>query len=576
MLAATLWGCAGDTRGDGIPASVNQSLSAPGPFLYLRCGTTSWGLTKASRLERTERAGVFAISLNVREPWMMSSGDTCILTESFVEDSFEGGAAFFGTRDPIVVAPQSSLLREPSAGEGTANEQELTFNVRFPRLGRFRALVDWNRKALSVTSEDSTRSGDVTWAWPDRAVMDGQNNVFAIEEQRAHGFSLVDRTTGLPRWTHATSSWVSLDTTCSDGETIVTSVGSTVEATDISTGSTRWSAAFAAAEDDYALPRCPTSNTVYVLHGHGNVRKLSAIHRKSGHLLWTYTADGAFAFFGENSGSAVLAEGQTLIALDAATGNLRWTRTSDESVYPQTVPETNDILFRSNGNLIALSAANGLEQWRHNETGDRLWANVDGAHLTIVGPASFERIDPRTGAIQWTHASSASRPSPYVLSNGATLVHDGTSLTMLDGQTGSVTWVRTEREANFDIYEDELHALYLMTKYEISRVDSRSGTSVWSRRYAFPGLPPTEVSWDPRGFLRVAASDAHSLFVLYNGPGFTGAPPQGIVAFDSATGALRWDHWTGRSITFIGQDSERLLVNTFANGNIARHESILK
>jgi hypothetical protein len=135
--------------GCGVPDEPDgyEVLSAPllesGKFLYLRCNATGWDPGAATRLLPTSTAGRFALTYNVSLPWLVSSPDSCIFTET---NQLNGWGSV-----------QTAYSRSPSGtlvvpGGGTLVTSGANFAVRYPALGTYTVTVNAADKSFTIAS----------------------------------------------------------------------------------------------------------------------------------------------------------------------------------------------------------------------------------------------------------------------------------------------------------------------------------------------------------------------------------------------------------------------------------------
>jgi hypothetical protein len=90
------------------------------------------------------REGVRSVEFEVREPWMLTDGDSCILTASNAASGWGTVNVEYGLELATLSAPGAAAVRE-RAGH---------FRVRFPSVGRYRAELDLGMNRLSVSAAD--------------------------------------------------------------------------------------------------------------------------------------------------------------------------------------------------------------------------------------------------------------------------------------------------------------------------------------------------------------------------------------------------------------------------------------
>lgn len=123
--------------------AVSPVLAAPAltlpklpNFLYLRCNSTSWDLESKSRMRPFQDSKIYTSVFEVKEEWMLDSGDDCTLTASPLRDKWGEVQIDFGVATQFLVAGGEAGLVEFDG------EHKSTFRVQFPHLGQFRAILD--------------------------------------------------------------------------------------------------------------------------------------------------------------------------------------------------------------------------------------------------------------------------------------------------------------------------------------------------------------------------------------------------------------------------------------------------
>ena len=139
-----------------------------------------------------------------------------------------------------------------------------------------------------------------------------------------------------------------------------------------------------------------------------------------------WQASGAFAGVSEPSGTILLHTDHTFEALDAATGQVRWSvaEDADHSCSPAAVTASGTAADGPDG-VLCVSPADGTMQVRDVATGDvvatetsgwREWhaALVDGALVVVgvdqEGHAVARSTDPATGDVNWTYRGETTIP----------------------------------------------------------------------------------------------------------------------------------------------------------------------
>lgn len=162
-LAALLL-CSCGSAGDSTEIRKAQSALLGGDtFLYFRCNATGWQPNPSTRLQPTSEPGVFVLTYDVNQPWMVrghGAGDDCVFTETNQLDGW-GSAQGYYSSVPIDVPASASLEAR--------SQNPKNFRVTYPKLGRYSVRVEWPRRQFRVqeaevptSSLDLVQSGNAS------------------------------------------------------------------------------------------------------------------------------------------------------------------------------------------------------------------------------------------------------------------------------------------------------------------------------------------------------------------------------------------------------------------------------
>jgi hypothetical protein len=126
-----LAGCGAPAPGEEAIDSSTEAIGLSSTHLYLRCNATGFGLTNANRLQPTSGGRLATLTFQANEPWMVQNGDTCIITETNVLNTWTPQTKSWTT---------GSQLNAPDTKR--VSESWTQFIVKFPSTGTFRAVVD--------------------------------------------------------------------------------------------------------------------------------------------------------------------------------------------------------------------------------------------------------------------------------------------------------------------------------------------------------------------------------------------------------------------------------------------------
>ncbi|NEU58171.1 PQQ-binding-like beta-propeller repeat protein [Halorussus sp. MSC15.2] len=301
-------------------------------------------------------------------------------------------------------------------------------------------------------------TGGEVWSSP--AVADG--TVFVgSDDGRAYA---VDATTGDELWRFDTGKSVGYGSPAvADGTVFVPSQnGGSVVALDAETGDERWRYSIGPMHTDYYV-HGPTvaDGTVYVGNSGGSVNGIDA---ETGEERWL----ARWVPRGVRSTPAVVGDtvyaasinGREILALDAATGERRWVERAGEpqdARYGGTSSPAvaGDAVYvgRGDGQVVALSAADGSVRWRTDTDGpvDSSPAVADGTVYVGSYDENVYALDATDGTIRWTYRTGGEVLSSPAVADGVVYVGSGDGvLYALDAGSGEEvgriavgTWIRS-------------------------------------------------------------------------------------------------------------------------------------
>jgi outer membrane protein assembly factor BamB len=206
------------------------------------------------------------------------------------------------------------------------------------------------------------------------------------------------------------------------------------------------------------------------------------------------------------------AEGDHVVALDAATGEQRWHyRTAGEDMPSMAVSGGLVLFANGDAHAYGLRASSGDLQWRTDLPGVSTMAST-----TMIGPLAlfsvcdFEHggaaatlaLDAKTGAVRWR--------APYGNCDSSPAYGGGRIYT-----SGVIDSKQTDVAGGYAV---------------IAALDPHNGKALWTYRSPSPG-PYTSVGTNERAIAGTYADGAY----------FQALPTEGaLVAFDAATGSVRW------------------------------------
>jgi outer membrane protein assembly factor BamB len=227
-----------------------------------------------------------------------------------------------------------------------------------------------------------------------------------------------------------------------------------------------------------------SNGVVYYSTGGGN--SLQAINATTGQYLWGYNADESMSsipaignglVYVVGPGGPLLGPGGYLVALDAATGTLRWSHYVKQITAPLTV--LNNAVFvcstntpSGNSMLVAFNALTGSVLWRFTRgCGSLRVAN----NVIYDSPGSvLYALDATTGSTLW----SSPLGTAQAIANGVLYVVSSTqTLYALDAATGNTLW---QFPLSCDISALANGVLYGTSANTLCAVNASTGSMLWS------------------------------------------------------------------------------------------------
>ena len=148
ILGTLSAGCGADAGSDEHVGESRAAVVGVDTFLYFRSNATGWGVDESTRL--LPFAGVFARAVNVSQPWMLSTGDTAIVTQTNQLDGWGTSQTYSGAHSNPLLEPSIDTLVAQAPG-GDAH-----FNVKYSSTGLQRVFVDPNSAPPRIGVEPIT------------------------------------------------------------------------------------------------------------------------------------------------------------------------------------------------------------------------------------------------------------------------------------------------------------------------------------------------------------------------------------------------------------------------------------
>lgn len=283
----------------------------------------------------------------------------------------------------------------------------------------------------------------------------------------------INRTDGSQRWKFQTQGPIASSPAVANGLVYIVSVDGTFYAVDAANGQKRWSFA-TKGERRFTAPGI-----------HGAIPRTERMPDPFDVFLSSPTVAGNTVYFGSGD--------QSVYALDAASGTLRWSFATGDVVHASPAVANGLVYIGSwDRNLYALDATTGRERWRYTTGNDTTIYNQIGLAsspavangMVYVGgrDGHFHAVDAQTGAMAWTidNKGGWTIASPAVRDGVVYFpTSDGTRFKAVDARTGAVKFDLQNKAVSFSspaLAGDV--AFYGTSDGYLNAVDVRSGALV--------------------------------------------------------------------------------------------------
>jgi hypothetical protein len=531
-----------------------------GSYLYLRCNSTSWGVDAVSRLVPTENPDVLEAVMNVREPWMVTAGDDCTITET---PELNGWGNWQNTYHAYLSVPGAGHVQRPY----DATQQN--FRMVFPKTGRFRAQLNRREQSLSVI-EDAQGSGTAAWAAPGWLTKgaDGAlyRNSYSYGEASAV-FARINPANGQNLWSMApTQGSAYLQPECSSANTLVVKDGNAHVGLNPLTGAELWRTdltALTGASTAYSNLTCGSAGLAYFQARDyaSGVNIIGGLDRDTGAVAWWKRSADADWVALATADLALVRKENGLEALNGRDGTTRWTLATATS-YPSLQSSGSDLLLVTDGSypdyvVNRVDVNTGATLWsRPLSTGS---VRLEQGKLYFQGSNLLERVEPTTGAAIWSFQSAEQWVYGLFPKSGKVLaVENGLRFTLLNADTGAAEWSRDDSASGYgDALEDAQGGVHLRRGKDLLFLDQATGATRWT--FTAPQQLPDAYSYSSPYINSIADSDAGTLYVTYSAGGYR-CPAMGVAAVDASTGSLRWDNYIKQTFWISATDSTQLIA----------------
>lgn len=304
---------------------------------------------------------------------------------------------------------------------------------------------------------------------------------------------------------------------------------------------------------------------------------------------WTVAGAAVGSPATDDSSAYFLSKSHEVLAIDAASGRIRWRHPTNESGYGGTgasVVVSGSVVVAGDDNLLAFDRRSGVPRWRFVPTdgyGPGFYlsfsATADGVVYAGSPSGRFYAVDAETGRLRWSTVVAADgkttvfppRFQGTVVAAGYTefVAPNRGGLVLLDTRTGRILWKRAFPQpsdhslsvnwAGGPVFADDL-VIVSSGDGVVHAFDTASGEERWAIP-ALSGRIGNPIISPDRDFRGLAVSGQ----LLVSGS-LTGT----IVAYDLATRTERWRHLAERlgSVMFRIEASNEIVYVPFAGGTL--------
>ncbi len=362
---------------------------------------------------------------------------------------YDAAARQITTTLPADLVPKYSMrvVLKPRAAVTAPPRPPFDVPTRSPR---------WVRDLGSPIWADVTAAGDVVLA--------------ATDAGQLHA---VDPRTGADRWVFKTGGAIRARAVVLDQDVVVQSDDGAVYRIDLRTGAQKWRVVIG--QPVRRVPLADPSSR------YDNRASAVAYDRER---LFVGTHDGR------------------ILALDAATGAIRWEHKTGDSVIATPVVASGRVFCGSmDGTIYALDATKGIQLWTHDTGGAVTTAVALHKDLVLAGGRSydFQALDAATGKSAWTRYFWFSWvESPATVRDGIAYIgsSDAAKVSAFDAASGKTVWTSDVRGSAWSqpavtgthVYEAVAGVTNYIAPHEgrVVAIDRTTGKPVWQ----FVAAPP--------------------------------------------------------------------------------------
>ncbi|MEZ0539076.1 outer membrane protein assembly factor BamB family protein [Fibrella arboris] len=320
-------------------------------------------------------------------------------------------------------------------------------------------------------------------------------------------------------------------------------------------------------------PGPDTDDVVYIAG-----QSLYALDAATGNKRWTYSIPGPSTSFSEGNPTVTngvvycvghsfpISNQNSLNAINAATGTLKWQVTNVGNFMSGPPVVANDLVYISGGAFVyALDTNTGTVRWKANPFGTNDTGNpaVANGLVYVTSYSKCMAFDAITGALKWTFTMDTdSHFRTPIISGGSLYVGSGGTYYALDATTGASKWMVKMSAGSYatdpPVVVDGVGYVGDVNG-NLQAIDPATGMSKWTKTgLMFPYMPSVGKSLlyvatiNPFRIVAVSVADGSTKWevklpdfssgspTLSNGTVYVGNQQKGLYAIDAVTGTVKW------------------------------------
>ena len=146
ITGALSFGCSAEPGTNEEIREQSAAVVGADTFLYFRSNASGWGADGNNRLLPFVGTNLFARAVNVTEPWMVTTGDNAIVTETNQLDGWGSAQTHRRASAGTMVAPDQDTLVVSNSN----------FTVQYQATGIHRVVVDVATSPFTIFVERAT------------------------------------------------------------------------------------------------------------------------------------------------------------------------------------------------------------------------------------------------------------------------------------------------------------------------------------------------------------------------------------------------------------------------------------